>query len=112
MKAREKNRLKPAIYENTRALLTSHSLSFLSVEGCPSGADLSSAFGAPLLQGAARLACKSAAYEKTDFPRIVISNESEKSFLFAVKPRMRGQRETPYSIRLGMTIRENGLSHM
>ena len=94
MKAREKNRLKPALYESTRAPLTSHSLSFLPVEGCPCGADLSSAFGAPLLQGATRLACKSAAYEKTDFPRIVISSESEKSFPFAVKPRMRGQHIT------------------
>ncbi len=94
MKARENNRLKPAIYESTRAPLTSHPLSFLPVEGCPCGADLSSAFGAPLLQGAARLACKSAAYKNTAFPRIVISSESEKSFPFAVKPRMREQRIT------------------
>ena len=58
MKTRENEHLKPAIYESTRAPLTSHSLSFLPVEGCPCGADLSSAFGAPLLQGAALLACK------------------------------------------------------
>ena len=138
---RENNRLKPAIYESTRAPLTSHPLSFLPVEGCPCGADLSSAFGAPLLQGAARLASKSAAYKNTAFPHIVISSESEKSFSFAVKPRMREQRITGnamlptnwnYSVScrqihtgkkkpvaekdpsapLGMTIRENGLSHI
>ena len=91
---RENNRLKPAICESTRAPLTSHSLSFLPVEGCPCGADLSSAFGAPLLQGAAQRSCKSATSENTAFPRIAISSESEKSFPFAVKPRMREQRIT------------------
>ena len=38
----------------------SHWLSSLLVEGCPCGADLSSTFGAPLLQGATLLACKNA----------------------------------------------------
>ncbi|HAD77154.1 MAG TPA: hypothetical protein DCG08_04000 [Dialister sp.] len=32
--------------------------------------------------------------ENISFPHIVISSESEKSFPFAVKPRMRGQRIT------------------
>ena len=59
--------------------LSSHPLSSLLVEGCPCGADLSSAFGAPLLQGAALLACKNAIcernqyspkYENTAFPHI------------------------------------------
>ena len=68
MKTRENEHLKPAIYESTRAPLTSHSLSFLPVEGCPCGADLSSAFGAPLLQGAAQWSCKSATSENTASP--------------------------------------------
>ena len=68
MKTRENNRLKPAIYESTRAPLTSHPLSFLPVEGCPCEADLSSAFGAPLLQGAAQWSCKIAVYENTASP--------------------------------------------
>ena len=46
----------------------SHPLSSLPVEGCPCGADLSSAFGAPLLQGAAPRSCKSAVYENTASP--------------------------------------------
>ena len=65
MKTRENNRLKPAIYESTRSRLTSHPLSSLPVEGCPCGADLSSAFGAPLLQGATQQSYKSAVYENT-----------------------------------------------
>ena len=73
MKMRENNRLKPAIYESTRTPLTSHSLSSLPVEGCPCGADLSSAFGAPLLQGAAQRSCKSAVYENTAAPHHSLS---------------------------------------
>ena len=46
----------------------SHWLSSLPVEGCPCGADLSSAFGAPLLQGAAQRSCKNAVYENTASP--------------------------------------------
>ena len=45
----------------------SHWLSSLPVEGCPCGADLSSAFGAPLLQGAALLACKNAICERNQY---------------------------------------------
>ena len=45
----------------------SHPLSSLLVEGCPCGADLSSAFGAPLLQGAALLVCKNAICERNQY---------------------------------------------
>ena len=45
----------------------SHPLLSLLVEGCPCGADLSSAFGAPLLQGAALLACKNAICERNQY---------------------------------------------
>ena len=50
----------------------SHPLSSLPVEDCPCGADLSSAFGAPLLQGAAQRSCKSATYENTASPLLCI----------------------------------------
>ena len=49
-----------AFDDNAGELTISHPLSSLLVEGCPCGADLSSAFGAPLLQGATLLACKNA----------------------------------------------------
>ena len=45
----------------------SHPLSSLPVEGCPCGADLSSAFGAPLLQGATLLACKNGICERNQY---------------------------------------------
>ena len=45
----------------------SHWLSSLLVEGCPCRADLSSAFGAPLLQGAALLACKNGICERNQY---------------------------------------------
>ena len=48
-----------------RAIL--HPLSSLLVEGCPCGADLSSAFGVPLLQGAALLACQNGICEKNQY---------------------------------------------
>ena len=54
--------------DDTRERAISHSLSFLHVEGCPFGADLSSAFGAPLLQGATPLACKSATPKRHSLP--------------------------------------------
>ena len=54
--------------DDTRERAISHSLSFLHVEGCPCGADLSSAFGAPLLQGATPLACKSATPKRHSLP--------------------------------------------
>ena len=66
-----------AFDDDTGGRAISHPLSSLLVEGCPCGADLSSAFGAPLLQGAALLACKngicernqySLKYENTAFP--------------------------------------------
>ena len=47
--------------------LSSHPLSSLLVEGCPCGADLSSAFGAPLLQGATLLACKNGICERNQY---------------------------------------------
>ena len=68
-----------AFDDDTGGRAISHPLSSLLVEGCPCGADLSSAFGAPLLQGAALLACKNAIcernqyspkYENTAFPHI------------------------------------------
>ena len=66
-----------AFDDDTGGRAISHPLSSLLVEGCPCGADLSSAFGAPLLQGAALLTCKngicernqySLKYENTAFP--------------------------------------------
>jgi len=68
-----------AFDDDTGGRAISHPLSSLLVEGCPCGADLSSAFGAPLLQGAALLACKngicernqySLKYENTAFPTL------------------------------------------
>ena len=68
-----------AFDDDTGGRAISHPLSSLLVEGCPCGADLSSAFGAPLLQGAALLACKNAIcernqyslkYENTAFPTL------------------------------------------
>ena len=68
-----------AFDDDARRRTISHPLSSLLVEGCPCGADLSSAFGAPLLQGAALLACKngicernqySLKYENTAFPTL------------------------------------------
>ncbi len=66
-----------AFDDDTGGRAISHPLSSLLVEGCPCGADLSSAFGASLLQGATLLACKngicernqySPKYENTAFP--------------------------------------------
>ena len=54
----------------------SHPLSFLLVEGCPCGADLSSAFGAPLLQGATQQSRKNADPSQGRLPHIVISSEA------------------------------------
>ena len=54
--------------DDTRERAISHSLSFFPVEGCPCGADLYSAFGAPLLQGAAPLACKNATPKRHSLP--------------------------------------------
>ena len=56
-----------AFDDDTGKRAISHPLSSLPVEGCPCGADLSSAFGAPLLQGAALLACKNAICERNQY---------------------------------------------
>ena len=58
---RRKRSLGSAFDDDTRGRTIPHSLSFLHVEGCPFGADLSSAFGAPLLQGATQRSCKNVA---------------------------------------------------
>ena len=74
---RRKRSLGYARDDETRERAISHFLSFHHVEGCPFGADLSSAFGAPLLQGAAQLSCKSSASKNNETripPRIVISS--------------------------------------
>ena len=56
-----------AFDDDTGGRAISHSLSSLLVEGCPCGADLSSAFGVPLLQGAALLACKNGICERNQY---------------------------------------------
>ena len=61
----------------------SHPLSSLLAEGCPCGADLSSAFGAPLLQGAALLACKNAICERNQYSP---KNENTASLTFPFAP--------------------------
>ena len=65
---RRKRFLGSARDDDTRERAISHSLSFLPVEGCPFGADLSSTFGAPLLQGATPRACKSATPKRHSLP--------------------------------------------
>ena len=77
---RRKRSLGYARDDETRERAISHSLSFHHVEGCPFGADLSSAFGAPLLQGATQQSCKNAEPSQGLLHHIVIS--SEKSFSF------------------------------
>ena len=56
-----------AFDDDTGGRAISHPLSSLLVEGCPYGADLSSAFGVPLLQGAALLTCKNAICERNQY---------------------------------------------
>ena len=73
---RRKRSLGYAQDDETRERAISHSLSFLHVEGCPFGADLSSAFGAPLLQGATQQSCKNADPSQGRLPHIVISSEA------------------------------------
>ena len=73
---RRKRSLGYARDDDTRERAISHSLSFLHVEGCPFGADLSSAFGAPLLQGATQQSCKNADPSQGLLPHIVISSEA------------------------------------
>ena len=71
---RHKRSLGSARDDDTRERAISHSLSFFHIEGCPFGADLSSAFGAPLLQGATQKSCKNADPSQGLLPHIVISS--------------------------------------
>ena len=73
---RRKRSLGYARDEDTRERAISHGFSSDHVEGCPFGADLSSAFGAPLLQGATQQSCKNADPSQGLLPRIVISSEA------------------------------------
>ena len=84
---RRKRSLGYARDDDTRERAISHSLSFLHVEGCPCGADLSFAFGAPLLQGATPLACKNADPSQGLLPHIVISSAARNLPCTTVKRR-------------------------
>ena len=70
-----------AFDDDPRGRAISHPLSSLLVEGCPCGADLSSAFGAPLLQGATLLACKNGICEKNQYS-LKYENTASLTFLF------------------------------
>ena len=72
-----------AFDDDTGKRAISHPLSSLLVEGCPCGADLSSAFGAPLLQGAALLACKNGICEKNQYS---LKYENTASLTFPFHP--------------------------
>ena len=65
---RHKRSLGSARDDDTRERAISHGFSSDHVEGCPCGGSLSSAFGAPLLQGATPLACKSATPKRHFLP--------------------------------------------
>ena len=75
-----------AFDDDPRGRAISHPFSSLLVEGCPCGADLSSAFGAPLLQGATLLACKNAICERNQY-----SPKYENTAFSAQKPSPRGE---------------------
>ena len=75
-----------AFDDDTGRRTISHPLSSLLVEGCPCGADLSSAFGAPLLQGATLLACKNGICERNQY-----SLKYENTAFPAQKPSPRGE---------------------
>ena len=127
---RRKRSLGSAFDDDTRGRTVSHSFSYHHVEGCPFGADLSSAFGAPLLQGAAQLSCKNAAPSQ-GLPPHRHFERSEKSslhngqresvreaakaprrfYLFLMSTEYRYGVKDP-SAPLSMTIREDGLSHI
>ena len=70
-----------AFDDDTGRRAISHPLSSLLVEGCPCGADLSSAFGAPLLQGATLLACKNGICERNQYS-LKYENTASLTFLF------------------------------
>ena len=80
---RRKRSLGYARDEDTRERAISHGFSSDHVEGCPCGADLSSAFGAPLLQGAALLACKNAICERNQYS---LKYENTASLTFPFTP--------------------------
>ena len=82
---RRKRSLGYARDDDMRERVISHSLSFLHVEGCPCGADLSSAFGAPLLQGATQQSCKNADPSQGLLPPYRHFERSEKSSLHTGK---------------------------
>ena len=71
-------------------------LSFLHVEGCPFGADLSSAFGAPLLQGATQQSCKNAEPSQGLLPHIVIASEARNLPCTTVKRRAPDEEQTKH----------------
>ena len=71
-----------AFDDDTGGRAISHPLSSLLVEGCPCGADLSSAFGAPLLQGATLLACQNAICERNQYS-LKYENTASLTFPFA-----------------------------
>ena len=75
-----------AFDDDTGGWAISHPLSSLLVEGCPCGADLSSAFGAPLLQGAALLACQNGICERNQY-----SPKYENTAFRTLKPFPRGE---------------------
>ena len=72
-----------AFDDDARRRTISHPLSSRLVEGCPCGADLSSAFGAPLLQGAALLTCKNAICERNQYS---LKYENTASLTFPFTP--------------------------
>ena len=72
-----------AFDDDTGGRAISHPLSSLLIEGCPYGADLSSAFGAPLLQGATLLACKNAICERNQYS---LKYENTASLTFPFTP--------------------------
>jgi len=72
-----------AFDDDSRGRAISHPLSSLLVEGCPCGADLSSAFGAPLLQGATLLACKNGICERNQYS---LKYENTASLTFPFTP--------------------------
>ena len=112
---RHKRSLGYARDDDTRERAISHSLSRRRL---PLRGSLSSAVGAPLLQGATPLACKSATPKRYSLPdgkvnelRIPLPpychfERSEKSFSFAARQRMwgSGKRETSCSLRIGRTV--------
>ena len=72
-----------AFDDDTGGRAISHPLSSLLVEGCPYGADLSSAFGSPLLQGATLLACKNGICERNQYS---LKYENTASLTFPFTP--------------------------